>query len=116
MKTGILNCATKVYPLFTGGALSAIDSGTLYTDEGAGSRSDFILPPAQPGLVFAFYVQNSNGLRATAASGDTIRIYNVVSAAAGYAESTTVGSMVTLASINDTEWVSVSALGTWDVV
>lgn len=116
MKTGAIQTATKVIIEPSGSTKYAKDSGAFTTNEGAGSKAFYTLPAAIQGLTFSFYVQDSDGLRITANSGDTIRIYNVVSATGGYADSTTVGSVVTLVAVNATEWVAQYALGTWDVV
>jgi folate-dependent tRNA-U54 methylase TrmFO/GidA len=60
-----------------------------------------------------FIVQDGDGIRITAASGDTIRIAGTVTAAAGYVESTTIGNTVTLVAINATEWMATAVNGTW---
>jgi hypothetical protein len=99
-----------------GGTLTTASLGTTFTNEGATSRSDFVLPTAATGQKYTFYVPDADGIRVTAASGDTIRLGSAVSAAAGYAESTTIGSSITLEAINATEWVAVSLIGTWSVV
>lgn len=91
--------------------------GQTLTNEGATARSDFTLPtasnsagksPWQP-----FIVQDADGIRITAAAGDTIRMGPKVTAAAGYIQSTTIGSVVTLVAINATEWVATKWHGTW---
>lgn len=96
--------------------LTSSESGKILTNEGAGAENYHNLPDAESGLTYTFYCQNANGIRAVAAAGDTIRLAGNVSAAAGYTNSTTVGSSVTLVSINATEWVATSFHGTWNVV
>jgi len=93
--------------------ITAAESGSVFTNEGATALNYHTLPTAASGLVYAFYVQDTDGIRVVANTGDTIRINTSVSASAGYAESTTVGSSVTLAAINATEWVATSVIGTW---
>ena len=44
---------------------------------------------------------------------DTIRVIDKVTAAAGYIESTTIGSTVTLVSVNAVEWYAIAIKGTW---
>jgi hypothetical protein len=60
-------------------------------------------------------VTDSDGLKLVAPSGVTIRDGGSVSAAGGYIESTTVGSVVTLQVISTTEIYVVSKNGTWSV-
>jgi hypothetical protein len=93
--------------------ITAAESRSVFTNEGATALNYHTLPTAAAGLVFTFYVQDTDGIRVVANTGDTIRIDTAVSAAAGYAESTTVGSSVTLTAINATEWVATSVIGTW---
>jgi len=93
--------------------ITAAESRSVFTNEGATALNYHTLPTAAAGLVYTFYVQDTDGIRVVANTGDTIRINTAVSAAAGYAESTTVGSSVTLAAINATEWVATSVIGTW---
>lgn len=83
--------------------ITAAESGSVFTNEGATALNYHTLPTAAAGLVYTFYVQDTDGIRVVANTGDTIRIDTAVSAAAGYAESTTVGSSVTLTAINATE-------------
>jgi len=80
--------------------LTPADNGRAFTNEGATARVDFALPTAIAGYSFTFLVQDADGLRITAAAGDTVRIAASVSAAAGYAESTATGSVLTLTAIN----------------
>lgn len=94
-------------------AITAAESNTVFTNEGASALNYHTLPTAVAGLVYTFYVQDTDGIRVVANTGDTIRINTSVSASAGYAESTTVGSSVTLTAINATEWVATSVIGTW---
>jgi len=93
--------------------ITSSESGSVFTNEGATALNYHTLPTAVSGLTYTFYVQDADGIRVTANTGDTIRIDTSVSASAGYAESTTVGSSVTLTAINATEWVATSVIGTW---
>jgi hypothetical protein len=95
----------------------ASDRQRIVTNEGATAKPIITLETAQAGLVRGpFIVQDSDGLRIKANTGDTIRNAGNVSASAGYIENTTVGSVVTLVAINATEWIVVSAIGTWTPV
>ena len=85
------------------------------TNEGTAEQNYRSLPPAAAGYQFTFVVQDADGIRVVAAAGDTIRIAGTASATAGYAQSTTIGSALTLVAINATEWVAISSLGTWTI-
>lgn len=90
--------------------LIADESGKTITNEGVTEENFNTLPAAEDGLEFTFYCHDTDGIRATAASGDTIRIAAGVSAGAGFVRSIVIGDSVTLRAINATEWVAV-ALG-----
>jgi hypothetical protein len=94
-------------------SVAAADAGKTFTNEATGSRSDFTLPSAAAGLHYTFVVQDGDGLRVIAASGDTITFAEDVSAAAGNITSTTPGSVIKIEAINATEWVVTFLSGTW---
>jgi hypothetical protein len=89
------------------------ESNTVFTNEGATAKIVFNLPTAVAGLTFTLFVQDTDGIDITAASGDTIRFNTTVTAAAGTITSTTIGSSITLVAINATEWVATALVGTW---
>lgn len=93
----------------------ASESGRTFTNEGAAAQIVFNLPPAAVGLAYTFIVQDADGIQVVANTGDTVRIAASVSAAAGSATSTTIGSTVTFVAINATEWISVATNGVWVV-
>jgi len=95
--------------------LTAAEGLKVLTNEGSAAKNYHTLPSAAAGLQFTFIVQDADGLRVTAAAGDTIRIGETVSKAGGFAESTVVGSALVLAAVNATEWIALSATGTWDL-
>ncbi|HPM74174.1 MAG TPA: hypothetical protein PLA71_00465 [Saccharofermentans sp.] len=95
--------------------LTSIDSGSIFTNEGASSVVWFELPSAVPGLNFKFICQDANGLQINATNGNTIRIAGTESAADGNVESTTVGSILSIYAINTSEWYGTSDAGTWNV-
>lgn len=93
------------------------DIDKIFTNEGTTAKRTNTLPSAVAGLgPFTFVIQDSDGVRIQANTGDTIRVANTVSASAGYAEATTIGNCITLVAINATEWVAISYVGTWTVV
>lgn len=75
----------------------------------------FNLPTAAAGYCYDFAVQDADGIKIVASAGDTIRQIGTVSAAAGYIQSVAQGSTLRLCSINATEWIEMSALGTWTI-
>ncbi len=96
-------------------AISSSASGTAYTNEGSTALNYNSLPTASAGLEYTFIVQDADGMRVTAATGDTIRISTNVSASAGYVESYGIGACVKLLAINSTEWIATSVVGVWSV-
>jgi outer membrane protein W len=98
-----------------GRTITAAESSTVFSNEGATAIDPFVLPAAAAGLNFTFIVQDADGIRVTAAAGDTIRIATAVSAAAGKIEATAIGSVARLYAINATEWIAVYAVGAWTV-
>lgn len=88
-------------------------NGRVGTNEGASAIVVISLPTAVTGLTYTFVVQDSDGFRIDAASGDTIQVAATVTAADGYVENTTIGSTLTLVAINATEWVATASHGTW---
>jgi hypothetical protein len=93
--------------------ITAAKSNTAYTNEGSTALNYHTLPAAAANLTYTFYVDDADGIRVVAGAGDIIQINGVVSSVAGYCESTTIGSTVTLLAINATDWVAISSLGTW---
>jgi hypothetical protein len=97
---------------------SAAHTRTCFTNEGAAGEVNFNLPTAVAGLDYSFVGQAAQNLRITAAADDTIRMYNVVSAAAGNIlapAASAQGSTVRLVCINATEWIAEYFTGPWTV-
>lgn len=85
--------------------LTEAEVGKLITNKGATAKAYNTLPAARKGLgPFLFVVEDADGLRVTAGTGDTIRCGASVSGAGGYAESTTIGDYLVLYAIDDTQW------------
>lgn len=91
---------------------ATIDLNGVLTNEGATALITRTIT-AIGGNRYVYVVQDADGIRVQAASGDTIRVMDKVTAAAGYIESTTIGSVVELLAINSTEFVAVSIHGVW---
>lgn len=101
------------YASASGFTLSATTDSYLWVDNtGASSRANFVLPGAVGGLVYGFIVADADGIKVTAAAGDTIRIGTSASAGAGYICSTTIGSVINILAINATEWIAIDEVGT----
>lgn len=95
--------------------LTALESGTVLTNEGTTAENYHTLPTAVAGYEFTFIVQDADGIRVTAAAGDTIRVAAGVSAAAGFVRCATQGAVLRLVSINATEWIAVFQTGVFTV-
>lgn len=98
-------------------SVPAGESGATYTNEGATAEGYLNLPTAattnSTSLVYCAAVQDADGMRFVAAAGDTIRVRDKVTAAAGYISSTTIGSIVCLKTLNATEWFAFEIGGVW---
>lgn len=84
------------------------DNNTFFTNQGTAGLVNFNLPTAQVGLIYTFIVQNINGLKVTAAAGDTIRLGLNITSAAGNIQATDIGSKIVLLAINATEWIALN--------
>ena len=94
-------------------ASAASDSFNIFHNEGSTAANYHSLPTAATGYQFTYVVQDGDGLRVTASTGDTIRSVASVTSSGGYIESTTIGSSITIVAINATEWMATSISGTW---
>lgn len=112
VRAGSLGTETISVKATTPQTVTAAQSGTIFTNEGAEAIIVFTLPTCAAGLVYTFVVQDADGIRVTANTWDTIRIASGVTAAAGNVSSTTAGSVLKLVGINATERVSVTEIGT----
>lgn len=97
----------------TPNALTIAETYKVLTNEGASAKNYHTLPSAEAGIQFTFIVQDADGIRVVANTGDTINLNGTVSGSAGYTESTAIGASVTLVAINATEWVATSIVGSW---
>jgi hypothetical protein len=89
------------------------DTDKVFTNEGATGPVTFVLPTANVGATFTFYVQDANGVVIQAPPSQTVRVGTLVTAPGGSVSSVTVGSSVTLVVINTSEWVAIAFVGTW---
>ena len=88
--------------------LTAAESSKILTNEGATAENYHTLPTAAAGLQYTFFCDDTDGIRITANTGDTIRMESAVSASAGYINSTIIGAHVTLIAINATQWLALA--------
>lgn len=91
------------------------ESGKLFNNTGAGAEVPFTLPTAVAGLTYTFVVSDADGIKVTAAAGDTIRLGTTVSKAAGYVSAAAIGSTLKITAINATEWIAEYWVGEWTV-
>lgn len=97
--------------------LLATESRTVLTNEGILAENYHTLPSAAAGLEFTFVVQDTDGIRITAAAGDTIRPIagTAASGAAGFIRCATAGAFIRLLAVNATEWIAIGSAGTWTI-
>lgn len=85
----------------------------IMTNAGATALIERTLPTAAAGLTFTFSVMDADGFKIIAASGDNIRVIDKITGTAGYIQSTTIGSTVTLSAMDATTWLATSIHGVW---
>lgn len=112
MGNNLVGWRSRVAAKTSSASEATVDLGGALTNEGATALITRTIT-ASAGTRYTYVVQDADGIRAQAASGDTIRVLDKVTAAAGYIESTTIGSVVELLAINSTEFVAVSIHGVW---
>lgn len=96
--------------------LTSGESGKLLTNEGTTAENYHTLPTAAANLQFCFANQDSDGIRITANTADTIKLGSAtVSASAGFVRSVVQGSVLCLRAINATEWFSFELSGEWTI-
>ncbi len=77
----------------------------ILTNEGAVVEVVFTLPTAVAGLRYRAIVEDANGIKFTAASGDTISVGDFTTVAAGSIALPNVGTEVEIVAVNDTKWI-----------
>ena len=87
------------------------DSGSVFSNEGAGALAVYTLPPARKGLKYTFVVQDVDGIQINVPAGDTVRSNGGVTTAGGATTSTVIGDTVTIVAINATEWMAIAQTG-----
>jgi len=87
--------------------------GGVTFNSGATALVTRTLPGAAAGAQYTYVVMDSDGIKIQAASGDEIRVIDKVTAAAGYIQSTTIGSVVCLLAVDSTTWVALHIHGVW---
>lgn len=92
--------------------VTAVSSGSTYTNDGAGGTVTFNLPTAVAGLKYTFIVATAQTLSVKAATGDYIMVAAGTSTSAGTCANATPYSRLDLTAINATSWVGVTT-GTW---
>jgi parallel beta-helix repeat protein len=84
-----------------------------YDNIGAGGAVTYNLPTAVAGLRIRFIVAVAQNMVVTASSGDKINLGTSSSSVAGTATSNAPFSMIELLAVDATNWVAISATGTW---
>jgi hypothetical protein len=82
-------------------------------NEGATALVTRTLPTAVAGANYTYACVDADGIKIVAGAGDEIRVIDKVTAAAGYIQSTTIGSVVKLYAVNATTWLALAIHGVW---
>lgn len=98
-----------------GGALTAADSGEIFTNQGATGAATFVLPAALPGMEFFFYVMAAQELRIDPNGTETVGLPStgVQQAAGKYIGADAVGEYVHLLCVKAGQWETLGFRGTW---
>jgi len=98
-----------------GRALTAADSGKLFTNLGASGAIEFDLPPATVGLEFHFAVRLEAALRIDPDGVETIELPSTAAqgAAGKYLEADAINESITLRCIVAGTWSVARSAGTW---
>lgn len=119
------DAATKAYVDAAGGnpvqeahtasdTLTAAESGSVHTNEGAAGDITLTLPAAAAGLHFYFQVVTGTvNLQIAPAAGDSVRVLGV--SGTTNARASTKGNGVHFRAYNGTEWIAQSVAGAWSV-
>lgn len=112
---GALTYTVKVVDGRQGYTLTAADSGTLYHTADASVTVSYVLPIAETGLTYGFYVGNSKTVTITcsAVSEDVIRLTVDETDPGGSISSSTQGSYVQLVAVDASRWVGIIETGAW---
>jgi len=110
VKTLIASTAGVGGPL----VLLRANSGNYYTNTGATAEAYFTLPTttANLGVNYNFIVTDADGLRIVAVGADVIQLDTDTSAAAGFYESTSVGTCISIIAAATGLWVINTQIGT----
>lgn len=95
--------------------LLVADSGACITNKGASAKVEVTLPSAVAGLVFTFLIEDTDGIKVIAATGDTLCVHGDISAAGGDSESFLVGDWIYFVATDSTAWLSNGFEGLWVV-
>lgn len=92
-----------------------LDSGTVFTNNGAAGAVAFTLPASPTvGLTYTFVVMTAQNVVITANTGQTIRNGGSTSTSGGTATNNVVGSTITIIAMTATQWFVVNTpIGTW---
>jgi hypothetical protein len=100
---------TANYTVLTG------DNGTYFDNIGASATVVFTLPAPAVGLHYCFTVAAAQTITVTAATGSSIAIAGINSAAAGNISSSSQYSSDCFYANGTTQWMTYSTVGTWTV-
>lgn len=113
LTTQIRGFKKYILPRTSDSNVSATQTFGVLHNAGGGALVTLTLPTAVAGYTSTFYCENTNGIKIVAATGDEIRVIDKVTATAGYVQSTTEGSTITLTAMDGTTWFAESVHGVW---
>lgn len=97
----------------TGYTVLSGDAGVVFTNTGAAGTVIFTLPTAAAGLTYTFVVDAVFTVELLAGASTTIQVGGTISSSAGNFQNAVSGSTITVVAISTTQWVALSATGSW---
>lgn len=106
---GFLPKLQTVYTINADTTIGASQNGTLFVLRPLTAKRTLTLPGAATGLEYDFLIADTDSMRITTASGDSL----ITSAGAAWKTATSVAGTIRLVAMDTTRWIMLYTLGTW---
>lgn len=94
-------------------SISALATGTFYTNSGASGTVNLTLPAAVIGLTFGIFVATAQTFAFVAHGSETIRNADAVTSSGGSFSSSTIGNIIELICVINGQWIARQITGEW---
>lgn len=94
----------------------ALDTNTVFTNEGAVGEINFTLPGAQEGLNYIFFIETAQVINIRPASGDSIiNGSDTISGTTYWLSANSAGHLLGITAINSSKWIVTNITGSWTI-